>query len=120
MDSVVKERDVSNTFPFEHYALQTLDQLHRMLYQKLQVSIFLCTSMPDFQSVATVKPLMNFVVLMNQILSVGGAMESESINWGSRHIILSRNESFNKKTWQFVCWGYSWVAIRGNVLNPIF
>lgn len=47
-----------------------------MLYQKLQVSIFLFTFMPDFQSVATVKPLMNFVVLMNQILSVGGAVGS--------------------------------------------
>lgn len=76
--------------------------------------------MPDFLSVATVKPLMNFVVLMNQILSVGGAVESESLNWGSRHIIPSRNEHFTTKSWQFVCRGYSWVAIKGNVLNPIF
>lgn len=105
--------------PFEHCALQTLDRFHRMLYQKLQVSIFLCTSMPDFQSVATVKPLMNFVVLMNQILSVGGAVESESLNWGSRHIIPSHNEHFTTKSWQFLCWGYSWVAIKGNVLTHV-
>lgn len=120
LDSVVKERDVSNTFPFEHCALQTLDRFYRMFYQKLQVIIFLCTLMLDFQSVATVKPLMNFVVLMNQILSLGGAVESESLNWSSRHIIPSRNEHFTTKSFQYVFWGYSWVAIKGNVLNPIF
>lgn len=120
LDSAIKEKGVStpllsNTAHFRHFT-----DLIECCTNKLQVSIFLCTLIPDFQSVATKKPLMNFVVLMNQILSVGGAVESESLNWGSRHIIPSRNEDFTTKSWQFVCWGYSQVANKGNVLNPIF
>lgn len=105
MDSAVKEMDVSTPLLSNTAHFRYLTDLIECCTKSYKCT-FLCTLIPDFQSVATKKPLMNFVVLMNQILSVGGAVESESINWGSRHIIPSRNEDFTTKSWQFVCWGY--------------
>lgn len=106
---------LSNTAHFKH-----LTDFIECCSKKLHISIFLCTLTPDFQSVATVKPLMNFVVLINQILSVGGAVESESLNCCSRHIIPSCNEHFTTKSWQFVVLGLQLGSNQRECFEPHF